>query len=59
VRAKKWRLLVGEDAHKLDKKVRQDPENAYERSFFQELLDDNVLNALSAAVGAGIEQDKS
>ncbi len=59
VRTKKWRLLVGEDAQKLDKKVRQDPENAYERSFFQELLDDNVLNALSAAVGAQVEQENS
>ncbi len=58
IRAEKWRILVGEDAHKLDKKVRSDPENAYERSFFKELLDDDILNALSAAVGAGIDPDE-
>ena len=52
VRAEKWRLLVGEDAHKLDRKVRQDPENAYEISFFKELMDENILDALSTAIGA-------
>ena len=30
VRAGKWRILVGDDAHKLDAAVRSDPENAYE-----------------------------
>ncbi len=29
VRAGKWRILVGDDAHLLDEKVRADPENAY------------------------------
>jgi NAD(P)-dependent dehydrogenase (short-subunit alcohol dehydrogenase family) len=29
VRAEKWRILVGDDAHLLDEKVRADPENAY------------------------------
>jgi NAD(P)-dependent dehydrogenase (short-subunit alcohol dehydrogenase family) len=29
VRAGKWRILVGEDAHSLDQAVRADPENAY------------------------------
>ncbi len=52
VRAEKWRLLVGEDAHKLDQKVRNDPENAYEVSFFKELMDENILDALSTAIGA-------
>jgi NAD(P)-dependent dehydrogenase (short-subunit alcohol dehydrogenase family) len=52
VRAEKWRILVGEDAHKLDKKVRNDPENAYEVSFFKELMGENVLDALSVAIGA-------
>jgi hypothetical protein len=35
VRAGKWRILVGEDAHVLDAKVRADPEEAYERGFFE------------------------
>jgi NAD(P)-dependent dehydrogenase (short-subunit alcohol dehydrogenase family) len=30
VRAGKWRILVGDDAHLLDEKVRGDPETAYE-----------------------------
>jgi hypothetical protein len=29
VRAGKWRILVGDDAHALDTAVRADPENAY------------------------------
>jgi NAD(P)-dependent dehydrogenase (short-subunit alcohol dehydrogenase family) len=29
VRAGKWRILVGDDAHQIDKHVRADPENAY------------------------------
>ena len=29
VRAGKWRILVGDDAHVLDSAVRADPENAY------------------------------
>lgn len=34
VKAGKWRILVGEDAHRLDAFVREDPEHAYERDFF-------------------------
>lgn len=34
VRARQWRILVGEDAHVLDEKVRSDPEGAYEPDFF-------------------------
>ena len=30
-----WRILVGDDAHQLDKLVRQAPEHAYEPDFFQ------------------------
>ncbi|MGI9323258.1 MAG: SDR family NAD(P)-dependent oxidoreductase, partial [Pseudomonadales bacterium] len=33
----KWRILVGDDAHNLDRRVRQDPENAYEPEFLQAL----------------------
>lgn len=29
VRADRWRILVGDDAHKLDERVRADPENVY------------------------------
>jgi len=29
VRADKWRILVGDDAHRLDEQVRADPENVY------------------------------
>ena len=33
VRAGRWRILVGDDAHRLDAMVRSDPENAYEDAF--------------------------
>ena len=33
VKAEHWRILVGEDAYTLDKKVRADPEKAYEVGF--------------------------
>lgn len=36
VRAEKWRILVGEDAHSLDKRVRSDPEMVYDLDFFQQ-----------------------
>jgi NAD(P)-dependent dehydrogenase (short-subunit alcohol dehydrogenase family) len=35
VKAERWRILVGDDAHLLDKWVRNDPENAYEVDFFE------------------------
>ena len=34
VKAERWRILVGEDAHKMDALVRADPEQAYEPAFF-------------------------
>src|SRR5262245_35846179 len=34
VKANRWRILVGEDAHRLDERVRQAPEAAYEEEFF-------------------------
>ncbi len=37
VRAGQWRILVGDDAHALDRHVRADPESAYEESFMQAL----------------------
>ena len=35
VKAERWRILVGDDAHGLDARVRQAPEHAYERDFFE------------------------
>jgi NAD(P)-dependent dehydrogenase (short-subunit alcohol dehydrogenase family) len=35
VKADQWRILVGEDAHKLDARVRQSPERAYDLDFFE------------------------
>ena len=37
VRDETWRILVGEDAKRMDQMVRANPEQAYEASFFQEL----------------------
>jgi hypothetical protein len=34
VKAERWRILVGEDAHKLDSRIRAAPESAYEADFF-------------------------
>ena len=35
VKAERWRILVGDDAHKLDALVRQSPERAYDLDFFE------------------------
>ena len=35
VREQRWRILVGDDAHVLDEMVRAEPEQAYEREFFE------------------------
>ncbi len=35
VKAGKWRILVGEDARRLDERVRQTPEQAYDLGFYQ------------------------
>ncbi|MFL6836619.1 MAG: SDR family oxidoreductase [Bradyrhizobium sp.] len=35
VKADHWRILVGDDAHKLDERVRQAPDKAYTPEFFQ------------------------
>jgi hypothetical protein len=37
VKAKRWRILVGDDAHRLDERVRQTPERAYEPEFYQSI----------------------
>lgn len=46
VRARRWRILVGADAHVLDEHVRRDPEQAYETTFMAEQV---------SAGGMGIE----
>jgi len=40
VKADRWRILVGEDAHKIDALVRQSPERAYDVDFFQSMAAD-------------------
>ncbi len=43
VKAGRWRILVGEDAHRLDERVRTNPESAYEVSFIEATLDGGDL----------------
>lgn len=40
VKADRWRILVGADAHRIDTLVRQSPEEAYEIDFFNRLAAD-------------------
>ncbi|MFT6763511.1 MAG: NAD(P)-dependent dehydrogenase (short-subunit alcohol dehydrogenase family) [Candidatus Aldehydirespiratoraceae bacterium] len=40
VRADRWRILVGDDAHRLDEAVRANPEDAYEANFGDVLFSD-------------------
>jgi NAD(P)-dependent dehydrogenase (short-subunit alcohol dehydrogenase family) len=37
VKADRWRILVGDDAHRIDDAVRQAPERAYDVEFFEQL----------------------
>jgi len=37
VKAERWRILVGEDARRLDERVRATPEQAYDRAFYESL----------------------
>jgi hypothetical protein len=38
VKAGRWRILVGDDAHHLDERVRQTPERAYDAEFYQSFV---------------------
>jgi len=38
VKAGRWRILVGDDAHRLDERVRQTPERAYDAEFYQSFV---------------------
>ena len=40
VKADQWRILVGDDAHKLDVRVRKAPEEAYTNEFYQSYRDE-------------------
>jgi hypothetical protein len=35
IKADKWRILVGRDAHQIDEMVRESPERAYDLDFFE------------------------
>jgi NAD(P)-dependent dehydrogenase (short-subunit alcohol dehydrogenase family) len=43
VRNDRWRILVGDDAQALDRKVRETPDTAYERSFLDSLQADGFF----------------
>jgi NAD(P)-dependent dehydrogenase (short-subunit alcohol dehydrogenase family) len=40
VKANQWRILVGDDAHRIDERVRRSPEQAYESDFFESFARD-------------------
>src|ERR1700688_596874 len=40
VKAEHWRILVGDDAHTLDERVRQTPEKAYTPEFYQSFVEE-------------------
>jgi NAD(P)-dependent dehydrogenase (short-subunit alcohol dehydrogenase family) len=40
VKADRWRILVGDDAHTLDERVRQSPEQAYTPEFFRSFAEE-------------------
>ena len=40
VKADRWRILVGYDAHQLDRSVRQAPEAAYDPDFLQRHIEE-------------------
>ncbi len=47
VRRDAWRILVGEDAHLLDRMVREAPETAYEQSFLEEVQKQGQFHVMS------------
>ena len=46
VRADRWRILVGADAEHLDEMVRETPDDAYERSFMEQMRARGVFAAM-------------
>ncbi len=51
VRGGKWRILVGDDAHALDRRVREDPEHAYDSDFVERVFAE-VMGAIVDRPGA-------
>jgi hypothetical protein len=47
VRNKQWRVLIGQDAHDLDRLIRESPADAYEKSMIEKI---NALNHLGALI---------
>ena len=39
IKAGRWRVLVGDDAHRLDERVRQTPEQAYDAEFYRDFAE--------------------
>lgn len=52
VRARRWRILVGDDAVTLDELVRATPEEAYELTFIERMLAEGALPGLVATLAA-------
>ena len=48
VRNERWRILVGDDAYRLDEMVRAEPEQAYEAEFAERMRNRQVLDGLMA-----------
>src|ERR1700722_11401692 len=38
LKAERWHILIGDDAHRLDERVRQTPEQAYDAEFYQSFV---------------------
>ena len=48
VRENRWRILVGDDAHRLDELVREFPEEAYESTFLEKVQQAGHLREITA-----------
>jgi NAD(P)-dependent dehydrogenase (short-subunit alcohol dehydrogenase family) len=46
VRSDRWRILVGDDAERLDRLVRDSPEEAYESSFMERVRSEGIFSAM-------------
>jgi len=40
IKAGRWRILVGDDAHRLDERVRQTPEQVYDADFYRNFAEE-------------------
>ena len=49
VKAERWRILVGDDAHKLDERVRETPEQAYKPEFYQSFAEKSAGGSVESA----------